>query len=145
MKSLFSVMLALFFAIPADAANVEGRGREWLDEHKDAPQVNVAGSWESADWGTLTLNQAQGSREVSGTDNRYELTGVVSGKELYLLFAKSSGTVAFCATLISESDSLMNGTYSYRVTRLRLGHGLCQAKSYRLRMTKSSAAPGPPK
>jgi hypothetical protein len=107
--------------------------------------VNVTGSWQSRDWGTLRLTQAEGSRDVSGTDNRYELTGVVSGKELYLLFAKSSGSVAFCAILISASDGILNGTYSYRVTRLRLGHGLCQGKSYRLRMTKSSDAPAPHK
>jgi hypothetical protein len=137
MKSIFSIMLALFLATPADAAKVDGRGREWLDEHKEPPQVNVTGSWQSPDWGTLKLTQAEGSRDVSGTDSRFELTGTVSGKELYLLFAKKNGSVAFCAILISESDSLLNGTYSYPVTRLRLGHGLCQGKSYRLRMTKS--------
>ena len=145
MKSIFPVMLALFLAIPADAGKVEGAGRAWLDEHKDAPQMNVTGSWESADWGTLTLTQAQGSRDVAGTNSSYDLTGVVSGKELYLLFATSNGGVAFCATLTSESDGLMNGTYSYRVTRWRFGHGLCQAKGRRMRMTRSSAAPAPPK
>ena len=39
MKSIFSVMLAIFLAIPAVAAKVEGRGREWLDEQKDSPRV----------------------------------------------------------------------------------------------------------
>jgi hypothetical protein len=147
MKGILLVMLALSLAIPADAAKVEGRGREWLDEQKNSPQVNVTGSWQSRDWGTLTLTQAEGSRDVSGGTDDYELTGVVSGKELYLLFAESSGSVAFCAILISESDGILNGTYSYRVTRWRLGHGLCQGnrKSYRLRMTKSSAAPLPHK
>jgi hypothetical protein len=33
------------------------------------------------------LTQAEGSRDVSGTDKKFELTGVVSGKSLYLLFA----------------------------------------------------------
>lgn len=145
MKSVCSVMLALFLAIPADAAKVEGRGREWLDEQKDSPQVDVTGSWQSRDWGALTLTQAEGSRDVSGGTDDYELTGVVSGKKLYLLFGKSSGSVAFCAILISESDGILNGTYSYRVNRLRLGHGLCQRKRYRLRMTKSSAASVPHK
>jgi hypothetical protein len=145
MKSIFLVMLALFLAIPADAAKVEGRGQEWLNEQKDPPQVNVTGSWQSPDWGTLKLTQAEGSRDVSGTDNHYELTGVVSGREFYLLFSKSSGSVAFCAILVSASDGILNGTYSYPVTRLRLGHGLCQGKSYRLRLTKSSAAPAPHK
>jgi hypothetical protein len=145
MKSIVSVMLALLFAIPADAAKVEGRGQEWLDEHKDASQVNITGSWQSPDWGTLTLTQAEGSREVGGRDRRFELIGVVSGREVYLLFTKSSGTVAFCATLVSASDSVLNGTYSYPVSRLKLGHGLCQGKSYRLRLTKSSDAPAPHK
>src|ERR1019366_7939534 len=77
MKSIVSVMLALLFAIPADAAKVEGRGQEWLDEHKDAPQVNITGSWQSPDWGTMTLTQAEGSREVSGSDRRFALIGVV--------------------------------------------------------------------
>ena len=75
----------------------------------------------------------------------YFIVGVVSGREVYLLFTKSSGTVAFCATLVSASDSVLNGTYSYPVSRLKLGHGLCQTKSYRLRMTKASAAPAPHK
>src|ERR1039457_200438 len=88
MKSIVSVMLALLFAIPADAAKVEGRGQEWLDEHKDAPQVNITGSWQSPDWGTLTLTQAEGSREVGGRDRRFELVGIVSGREVYLLFTK---------------------------------------------------------
>ena len=145
MKSIVSVMLALLFVIPAGAAKVEGRGQEWLDEHKDAPQVNITGSWQSPDWGTLTLTQAEGSREVGGTDRRFELIGIVSGREVYLLFTKGGGTVAFCATLVSASDSVLNGTYSYPVSRLKLGHGLFQGKSYRLRMTKSSEAPAPHK
>jgi hypothetical protein len=146
MKSIVSVMLALLFALPAGAAKVEGRGQEWLDEHKDAPQVNITGSWQSPDWGgALTLTQAEGSREVGGKDRRFELVGIVSGREVYLLFTKGSGTVAFCATLVSASDTVLNGTYSYPVSRLKLGHGLCQGKSYRLRMTKASGTPAPNK
>jgi hypothetical protein len=142
MKSTLAIMLTLFLAFPTVAANVEGRGREWLDEHKDSPQVNVTGTWESRDWNTLTLNQAEGSRDVSGTDKKFQLTGVVSGKSLYLVFAHSNGSVGFCAILTSESDGSLNGMYSYRVTRLKLGHGLCQSKGYPLRLKKSSTAPG---
>jgi hypothetical protein len=146
MKSILSVMLALFFAFPAAAGKLEGAGREWLDEHKDSPQVNVTGTWESPDWGkTLSLTQAEGSRDVSGTDTKFELTGAVSGRNLYLLFAHSNGSVGFCATLTSDSDGSLTGMYSYRVTRLKLGHGLCQSKGYPLRMKRSSATPTPPK
>ena len=138
MKSILSIML-LFLAFPAAAGKVEGRGREWLDEHKDSPQVNVTGTWESRDWRTLTLTQAEGSRDVNGTDKKFELTGVVSGKNLYLLFAHSSGSVGFCATLTADSDGSLTGMYSYKVTRIKLGHGLCQSKGYPLRLKKSSA------
>lgn len=144
MKHVFSILLIFFLASPADAAKVEGKGREWLDEHKDAPQINVTGTWQSPDWGTLILTQPEGSRDVSGSDSQHrELTGVASGRALYLLFANSKGTVAFCATLVAESDNVLTGDYSYRVTVLKLGHGLCQGKSYHLRMAKSPAAATP--
>ncbi|MCL4488921.1 MAG: hypothetical protein M1570_12425 [Chloroflexi bacterium] len=145
MKSVLSILLVFFLAFPAVAGKVEGRGREWLDEHKDSPQINVTGTWTSPDWNTLSLTQAEGIRDVSGADKKFELTGVVSGKNLYLLFAHSNGSVGFCATLTSDSDGSLTGTYSYRVTRLKLGHGLCQSKGYRLRLKKASASAAPSK
>jgi hypothetical protein len=143
MNNVLSIMLALFLAFPAVAGKVEGRGREWLDEHKDTPQVNVTGTWESHDWSTLSLTQAEGSRDVSGADKKFELTGVVSGRNLYLLFAHRNGSVGFCATLTSDSEGSLTGMYSYPVTRLKLGHGLCQSKGYPLRLKRSSATPAP--
>ena len=138
MKSALSIMLGFLLAFPAAAGKVENQGREWLDEHKDPPEVNVAGTWSSPDWNTLTLTQAEGSRDVSGTDKKFDLTGVVSGKILYLLFAHPNGSVGFCATLTSDSEGSLTGMYSYRVTRLKLGHGLCQSKGYPLRLKKSA-------
>jgi hypothetical protein len=150
MKNILSItliMLALCLAFPAAAGKLEGAGREWLDEHKDSPQVNVTGTWQSPDWDqVLSLMQAEGSRDVSGTDTRFDLTGAVSGKNLYLIFAHANGSVGFCATLISDSDGSLTGTYSYPVTRLKLGKGgLCQAKTYPLRMKRSSVTPAPHK
>lgn len=142
MRNVLSIMVivfAFFLAFPATAGKVEGAGQEWLDQHKDAPQMNVTGTWESQDWNNpLSLTQSKGSREVSGSDKKFELSGVVSGKSLFLLFANSKGSVSFCATLNSDSDGSLSGTYSYHVTRLKLGHGLCQEKSYPLRMKRSS-------
>jgi hypothetical protein len=46
----------------------------------------------------LHLLQTAGSREVSGNGGGYEITGVVSGKRLFMLFA-TSHTVEYCATL----------------------------------------------
>src|SRR5579863_18017 len=149
MKNILSIMLimsALFLAFPAAAGKVEGAGREWLDEHKDSPQVNVTGTWESRDWDkTLSLTQAEGSRDVSGTDTKFEITGAVSGKNLYLIFVHGNGSVGFCATLTSDSEGSLTGMYSYPVTRLKLGHGLCQSKGYPLRLKSTAVTPAPHK
>ena len=118
------------------AGTVEDAGKAWLDEHKDPAAVNVNGDWHSKEWGVFHLTQAEGAREVSGTAPRFDVTGVVSGNSLFLLFWKGKGTVSFCATLGSENDKTLTGTYSYRVTRWKFGHGLCQEKGYTLHMTK---------
>lgn len=118
------------------SANVGDRGKAWLDAQKDPPAVNVAGAWNSGEWGDLRLIQTQGSRNVSGDAPGYELTGVVSGKRLFLLFHNGKGKVEFCATLDTAADNRLSGGYSYRVTRLRFGHGLCQEKSRPMQMIK---------
>ncbi len=136
MKKYFLPAGLVFLAVIAFASKVEDRGKAWLDEQKDPPAMNVSGTWTAEDWGTLQLTQAEGSRDVTGKDNKYELVGVVSGKRLFLIF-HMDGNVKFCATLNSDADNnILSGTYSYRVTRLRFGHGLCQDKSYRMQMTK---------
>ena len=121
----------------ASSENVVGdRGRAWLDAQKDPPSINVTGAWNSQEWGDLRLIQAQGSRDVSGDAPGYELTGVVSGKRLFLLFHTGKGKVDYCATLGAETDNKLSGGYSDRVTRLRFGHGLCQEKSRPMHMIK---------
>ena len=136
MKRYFLAAGLVFLSVMAFASKIEDRGKVWLDEQKDPPAMNVSGSWIAPDWGILQLTQAEGSRDVTGQDNKYGLVGVVSGKRLFLLF-HVDGNVKFCAVLNSDADNkLLSGTYSYRVTRLKFGHGLCQDKSYRMQMTK---------
>ncbi len=135
MKKYLFIGGMLLLSLIAFAGTVEEQGKTWLDQQKDPPAVNVNGSWSSGDWGTLDLTQAEGSRDVSGHNGKFELTGVVSGKRLFLLFHKSA-SISFCATLSSDSDHTLTGTYSYRVTRLKFGHGLCQEKSYGMRLEK---------
>jgi hypothetical protein len=98
--------------------------------------MNVTGSWTSEEWGDLRLIQTQGGRDVSGGSPGYELTGVVSGKRLFLLFHNAKGKVDYCATLDTAADNKLSGGYSDRVTRLRFGHGLCQEKSRPMHMFK---------
>jgi serine/threonine-protein kinase len=118
------------------SANVGDRGRAWLDAQKDPPAINVTGAWNSEEWGDLRLIQTQGGRDVSGGAPGYELTGVVSGKRLFLLFHTGKGKVDYCATLDTAADNKLSGGYSDRVTRLRFGHGLCQEKSRPMHMIK---------
>lgn len=116
--------------------NVGDRGKAWLDAQKDPPAMNVTGAWNSEEWGDLSLIQTQGSRDVRGNAPGYELTGVVSGRRLFLLFHNRKGKVDYCATLDTAADNKLSGGYSDRVTRLRFGHGLCQEKSRPMQMIK---------
>jgi hypothetical protein len=117
------------------ASKLDSRGREWLDEHKDPPTINVSGDWDS-DWGLIHLDQTANSRDVTGRVTKYELVGAVSGKTLYLLFATSHGGIDYCAVLDAAGDTSLVGNYHYQVTRLRLGHGLCQEKGYAMNLRK---------
>jgi len=134
-RALLAFMV-LAFATALQAGTVEKQGKAWLDAQKDPAEVNVNGMWDSQAFGALSLNQATGSRDVDGSGGGYELTGVVSGKRLYLLFATKRGTVDYCAILISDSDNSFAGSYSDRQTRLRFGGGLCQEKSRPMYMKK---------
>jgi hypothetical protein len=114
---------------------LEDQGKAWLDAQKDPAAINVSGTWDS-EFGDLHLKQAEGSREVAGDGGGYDLSGVVSGKSLYLLFATHHGTVDYCAVADFQSDSVLTGKYYNRLSRLRFGAGLCQEKSRPLNMRK---------
>ena len=117
------------------AGTLQDQGKAWLDEHKEPPLVNVNGIWDS-DFGVIHLEQAQGSRDVSGTEGKYTLQGVVSGKMLYLLFGSRGHTVDYCAVVSATGDKLLEGNYYYWKTRLKFGAGLCQDKGYWMSMRK---------
>lgn len=137
MKQLtFAVtLLLLFISFPAflAAAKVDVEGKAWLDAQKDPAQINVNGAWDSDEWGAFHLIQAKGSRDVTGNGGGYEITGVVSGKRLFLLFSEKD-TVEYCATLSPNGENSLVGTYSNRKSRLH--SGLCQESSRPMNMTK---------
>lgn len=132
---MFTVFFLFVFATSLNAGTLENKGQEWLDIQKDPPVINVSGTWDS-DFGIMHLQQAEGSRDVSGSEGKYDLKGVVSGKMLYLLFGTGHGTVDYCAVLSADSENLLNGNYHYRNTRLKFGAGLCQEKGYSMYMRK---------
>lgn len=127
------LLVCISFPITLGAAKVEVEGKAWLDAQKDPPAMNVTGSWDAEDWGTLHLTQAEASRDVSGNGGGYDLTGVVSGKKLFLLFAEKH-TVEYCATLSPDGENSFAGSYSNRKSRLH--SGLCQESSRPMNMKK---------
>jgi hypothetical protein len=133
--TLAVTLLLLFISFPTFlvAAKVGVEGKAWLDSQKDPAQINVNGAWDSDEWGTFHLIQAEGSREVSGNGGGYEITGVVSGKRLFMLFSEKD-TVEYCATLSPNGENSLVGTYSNRKSRLH--SGLCQESSRPMNMTK---------
>ena len=90
MKWLATTATLLLFCIsfPTSLAATKGEveGKAWLDAQKDPAAINVNGTWDSDEWGTFHLLQSEGSRDVSGNGAGYEITGVVSGKRLFMLW-----------------------------------------------------------
>jgi hypothetical protein len=127
------LLLCISFPTTLAAAKVEVEGKAWLDAQKDPPEMNVNGPWDSEEWGAFHLIQAEGSRDVSGNGGGYDITGVVSGKHLFLLFS-TRHTVDYCATLSPNEEHGLAGTYSDRKSRLH--SGLCQESSRPMNMTR---------
>lgn len=115
MKKHFSLLLAagvvLIFAVGVSAGDLRTKGKAWLDPHKDPAEINVNGKWHEKAWGRVTLIQAPGSRDVTGDGDGWDITGVVSGKQVFLLFSHH-GKVNYSAQLTSEADGSLSGTYS---------------------------------
>ena len=127
------LLLCISFPTTLAAAKVEVEGKAWLDSQKDPAEFNVNGPWDSEEWGAFHLTQAEGSRDVGGNGGGYDITGVVSGKHLFLLFS-TRHTVEYCATLSPDGANSLTGTYSNRKSRLH--SGLCQESSRPMNMKK---------
>jgi hypothetical protein len=108
---LLPVAVVLILSVGLRARDLETRGKAWLDAHSEAAAVNINGNWHEKDWGTVVLLQAEGSRDVTGDGDGWTITGVVSGKQIFLLFS-NKGSVAYTAQLTWESDKSLNGSYS---------------------------------
>ena len=108
---LLAVSVVLMLVVGLSAKNLDTKGKAWLDAHSEAAAINVNGNWHAKEWGKVVLNQAQGSRDLTGRGDGWDITGVVSGKQVFLLFS-NQGTVVYSAELTSESETSLNGSYS---------------------------------
>jgi hypothetical protein len=108
---LLSVCMVFVLAVNLNAKDLDTKGKAWLGAHSDAAAVNVNGSWHAKEWGKIVLIQAQGSRDVTGDGDGWDITGVVSGKQIFLLFSHK-GKVNYSAELTSQDDNSLQGSYS---------------------------------
>jgi hypothetical protein len=92
------------------AQKLESKGEAWLAERSEPAEINVNGSWHGGSWGTLTLSQAQGSREVTGRGDEWDIIGVVSGKKVCLLF-HHRGKIGYSAELSPDGPNGLDGHY----------------------------------
>ena len=127
--------LTLFFATLAFAQKVETVGKSWLAEQTAPAELNVSGTWQSKEWRTVVLVQREGSRDVTGTGAGWDILGVVSGKEVFLLFI-SRRSVNYSAQLSSEDKNSLTGQYTAGMMNAR--HKGPRGRLRAMHMVKSS-------
>ena len=108
---LLLVGMVLLLVTSLSAKDLEAKGKAWLDSHSGAPAINVTGNWHEKAWGTVVLHQAPDGRDVTGDGDGWDITGVISGKQAFLLFSHK-GKVNYSAVLTSQTDGSLNGSYA---------------------------------
>lgn len=106
------LLLVISLVAPAPAAQkVEKEGKAWLNLYQEPTEINVNGLWHSPDWGDVILNQEKDKRDITGTGDGWDITGVVSGKKIYLLFS-DKGRINYSAELLADGETALAGSYS---------------------------------
>jgi len=108
---LLPVGLVLLFVVCLSAGDRETKGKAWLASHTEAAAISVNGKWHAKEWGKIHLIQADGSRDVTGDGDGWDITGVVSSNQVFLLFSHHD-KVNYSAHLTSQADGTLSGTYS---------------------------------
>ncbi|MGA2739290.1 MAG: hypothetical protein ABSG65_17855 [Bryobacteraceae bacterium] len=110
-RTALAVVLALTSTAALLGQRVEKEGKAWLATRSEPAGINVNGSWHAGSWGMITLNQPQGSREVTGKSEDHDISGVVSGDHAYLLFI-NNGHVYYSADLSQDGPNTLAGQYA---------------------------------
>ncbi len=108
---LLPVGVVLIVAVGLSARDLETKGKAWLDAHSGAPPTDVNGVWYEKEWGKIVLNQSPGSRDLTGKGDGWDITGVVSGNQVFLLFSNHD-KVVYSAELTYEGENRLNGSYA---------------------------------
>ena len=104
-----AIVLLLVSAVLSACGVAMTEGEKWLDSQKDAPEMNIAGMWDSPEWGKANFKQEK--REISGMLGDYPVRGVVSGNNLYLLMY-AGDKVHYSAKLKASDENTFQGSYS---------------------------------
>lgn len=105
-------VLVLFLAATALGQKVEPQGKAWLNSNRDPAAVNVNGKWHAGEWGLITLNQAEGGRDVTGTVENWAVSGVVSASKVFLLVSKQNGGIMYSMELSPQGSNALAGHYA---------------------------------
>lgn len=98
-------------SLPRQEPDWTRAGKTWLDSHTEPAAIKVDGTWHGSEWGDIVLHQTEGSGELKGTCDKWDINGLVSGNRVYLLFA-SYGDVAYSAVLTAAGDKTLDGDYA---------------------------------
>lgn len=110
-RLLLCIGVLLLAVAAANGAQSERESRSWLEAHADPPLVNVSGTWYGGySFGEVILKQVESDRKVVGHNGDYEITGVVSGNQVFLLFF-SSGDLHYSAVVTAAGENALEGGY----------------------------------
>jgi hypothetical protein len=94
----------------AFAQKADKEGKAWLDTCSEPSTLKVTGIWKDAKWGNLTFNQHEGSRQIVGSGDGWDITGVVSGNSVCLLFSHYD-RISYSAKLTADASGELSGGY----------------------------------
>jgi hypothetical protein len=103
--------LYFLFLIPLYAQRYDKQGKAWLDSCADPSALNVTGIWSSPAWGKISLSQRDNTRKIVGSGDGWDISGVVSGNSVCLLFSHHD-KVVYSAKLTADGPARLTGSYT---------------------------------
>lgn len=107
---LIAIILSTLFISTAFAQRADKEGKAWLDTCSEPSTLKVTGIWKDPKWGNLTFNQHEGSRQIISSGDGWDISGVMSGNSVCLVFSHYD-KVAYSAKLTADASGELAGGY----------------------------------